>query len=444
MFHSRLMGDINYSPSQFNFDEPLVMLFFGLDEDYNMRRVTTQLLFLTALIFAFNATGSIAVGQDGYRLAAGDVLGVFVEGVVGEIDSTPPVQYPQAESDLPPSIGFPTVVLEDGTLSLPVIGSISVQGLRIEQAEQAVKRAYRGGEKPIVAANNRIIVTLARKRTIEVTVIRQDAISSRPINFRGGVTDRSDSSARGDRLQLSEGDNNLLTALIETGGIPGLNAKPYVRVSRKTASAAIRSKRSTSPTVRTRSARGSHFPRTVRTEGRRSATSYSRDSLRSHTSFYRGFHAPQRTEFFIPLEQQSAARLKNVTLTDGDIVQISARPTEVYYTGGLLRGGEFALPRDKRLDVLEAISIAGSTVGGNAGIVAGSVPPTELLVVRKLPGGAQRTFRVDLNRALVDVRQRPEVAAGDTLILRYKPVERATNAGIQIFNTVGTRQLFGR
>jgi len=131
-------------------------------------------------------------------------------------------------------------------------------------------------------------------------------------------------------------------------------------------------------------------------------------------------------------------------LRDGDIVHVDARATEVYYTGGLLRGGEFLLPRDKRLDALEAVALAGGQVGSNGGIAAGSVPPTELLVVRKLPNGSQHTFRVDLDRAITDARHRPTVAAGDTLILRFKPVERAANVGIQTFNTFGVRQIFGQ
>ena len=386
-----------------------------------------------------------AAGADGYRIDAGDVLGVFVEGVVGDVDATPPVQYPQTESDLPPSIGFPAVVREDGTLSLPLIDPIPVQGLRISQVEQAVKRAYRGGTMPIVAADSRIIVTLARKRTIEVTVIRQDAISDRPFNYRSGVTDRSDASARGNRLQLPAGDNDLLTALIRTGGIPGVNAKRNIRVSREISDVTPSPKYNSVPSEKRVVSRGSEFPRTHRTMGRISATSFpSRKSITNHTSFYRGYPSSTREEFLVPLSKRSGSRIQGVKLSDGDIVFVEARPTEVYYTGGLLRGGEFPLPRDKRLNVLEAVAIAGGRVGSNGGIAAGSVPPTELLVVRKLSNGSQRTYRVDLDRAVSDAGQRPAVAAGDTLILRYKPVESITNAGIQIFNTYGTRQLFGR
>ena len=413
-----------------------------------MQCLIHRLFFLFAFIAALCVTEGSANGQTGYRLAPGDVLGVFIEGVLGEVDSSPPVQLPAPEQDLPPSIGFPVVVRQNGTLSLPLVDPINVLGLRIEQAEQAVKRSYADGTQPIVGKDSRIIVTLARKRTIQVTVIRQDAISNLPINFRGGVTDRSDSSSRGTRLQLPAGDNDLLTALIQTGGIPGVNAKSHIRISREKprdpASARSRNIRSPSSSL----PRGSHFPRTSRSGGQRSTISnLPQRTTNYHTNFYRGYQGPGRTEFQVNLSQrtgQTASRLKKVELAYGDIVHVDARPTEVYYTGGLLRGGEFPLPRDKRLNVLEAVALAGGTVGANGGVATGSVPPTELLVVRKLPSGSQQTFRVDLNRAISDARHRPAVAAGDTLILRFKPGERATNAGIQVFNNFGTRQLLGR
>jgi hypothetical protein len=392
-----------------------------------------------------------ANGQGSYRLSAGDVLGVFVEGVVGEIDSTPPVQLPAPESDLPPSIGFRSVVRHNGTLSLPLVEPIYVKGLRIEQAERAVKEAYRRGETPIVSADSRIMVTLARKRTISVTVIRQDAISSRPINFRGGVTDRSDSSARGTRLQLPAGDNDLLTALIQTGGIPGINAKSSIRISRESPRNARPAAANARQSRQVTQVRGSHFPRTNRSGGQQSTIStLPPRSSDHHASFYRGYTNSTRTEFLVPISSGSentgakATQLKNRRLADGDIVYVDARPTAVYYTGGLLRGGEFPLPRDKRLDVVEAVALAGGSFGGNGGVAAGSVQPTELLVVRRLADGSQRTFLVDLNRAISDASHRPAIAAGDTLILRFKPGEQAANAGIRVFNTFGAQQLFGR
>ena len=49
-----------------------------------------------------------------YTLDEDDVLGVFIEGVLGNFDEAPPVQLPAPNSDLPPAIGFPVPVREDG------------------------------------------------------------------------------------------------------------------------------------------------------------------------------------------------------------------------------------------------------------------------------------------------------------------------------------------
>ena len=99
-----------------------------------------------------------------YLLDAGDILGVFVEHVLGKFGEAPPVQVPAPGSDLPPSIGYPIVVREDGTISLPLIEKISVRGMSIEDAEKAVEKAYRAGKEPILIGDARIIVTLSRKR----------------------------------------------------------------------------------------------------------------------------------------------------------------------------------------------------------------------------------------------------------------------------------------
>ena len=74
-----------------------------------------------------------------YLLDSGDVLGVFIEGVLGQVGEAPPVNYPPESSRLGPSIGYPIVVRENGTISLPLVDPISVRGLTIEQAEALVK-----------------------------------------------------------------------------------------------------------------------------------------------------------------------------------------------------------------------------------------------------------------------------------------------------------------
>jgi protein involved in polysaccharide export with SLBB domain len=81
-----------------------------------------------------------------YRLSAGDILGVYIEGVLGNAETPPPVNLPETP-ELPPAIGYPIPVRVDGTVTLPLIGQIKVEGLTVEEAERKVTEAYRSGRE---------------------------------------------------------------------------------------------------------------------------------------------------------------------------------------------------------------------------------------------------------------------------------------------------------
>src|SRR6185369_15842963 len=67
--------------------------------------------------------------QDSYLLDKGDVLGIYIEGVLGDKTQIPPIipRDPTGlDQSLPPAIGFPIPVQDDGTLTLPLIDPIPV------------------------------------------------------------------------------------------------------------------------------------------------------------------------------------------------------------------------------------------------------------------------------------------------------------------------------
>jgi len=367
-----------------------------------------------------------------YTLDADDVLGVFIEGVLGNLEEAPPVQFPGPDSDLPPAIGYPVPVREDGTMALPSIKPIPVRGLTLQQAEALIVRAYRGGPEPILQPGGRIIVTLFRERTHRVFVVRQDnSLSSRGQQFQGqgqrlGVTDRSDQSSRGFVLQLPAYKNDVLNALSQTGGLPGVNAKAEIRILRGNRLDIARRDQQLNEFYRTNSPNSFPYGVVPRIED---ATNSIRIPLRLN---------PGETPNF---------REQDIILRDGDIVYVDTRETDVYYTGGLLAGGEFPLPRDYDLDVLAAVSLAGNGVGasqqtGLLGGAAQNVPPTELIILRQIAADNQLAIRVDLNQTINDRRSRLLVKPGDTLILRYKPQEEIINFISNVFFTFGVRELF--
>ena len=373
-----------------------------------------------------------------YQISGGDILGVYIEGVLpfnppNQPPEPPPVNFPDAESTLPPSIGFPIAVQDDGTLALPLIEPLDVEGLTLEQVRDAIRDTYI--EEDILRPEKaRPIVTIIQERTYDVIVIREDGggVNGNQLNnqnasaafLRGG----SDRSGSGGLVKLRAYQNDVLHALVETGGLPGLNAKNEVKILRA-----------------------------------------SRADQRMRSQFMQQWYAQQQATLLDPCacppelpEDPSILKIPlrvkpgvvpsiselDVKLEDGDIVYIESRETEVFYTGGLLQGGEFPLPRDYDLDVLGAMALAGSGIQNTAvqggisvgGGVAG-VPPGVLYILRKTPCNGQVAIEVDLTQAINDPRQRPLVQPGDTLILQYKCEEQLLNYGISTFFTFGVAEL---
>lgn len=341
--------------------------------------------------------------QDPYILTANDVLGVYIRNITGDEKGLPPViTYP--ESRLPPSIGFPFVIREDGTVSLPMATEpIKVAGLSLAEAEKEIKRMYVDVWQILKPENASIIVTLQKQHTNAIFVLRQD---SGAVSFGGGSLNNT-KRGTGLVLDLQYNESDVATALSKTGGLPGLDAKNEVLIFHG-AYRPDRDGRTVMPdlkqlkgglTVLTRGADGKPALEVVRIPLRLK---------------------PGVTVPFTP---------EDVRLNDGDAVFIETRETELYYTGGLLPPGEFVLPRDYDLDVLEAIAQAkgpllnggqsGNNFGGNAvsaGI--GSPNPTTLTIVRKWPEGKSIIIRVDVAKAFRDPRERILIKPGDFLILQ--------------------------
>jgi hypothetical protein len=131
-------------------------------------------------------------------------------------------------------------------------------------------------------------------------------------------------------------------------------------------------------------------------------------------------------------------------LNTGDVVYLPTRPLEVFYAGGLLPAGEYSLPRDHDLDVVQAIArIHGPLVNGAFGAnnIAGNIintgignpSPSLLTVLRRTPDGGTVRIRVDLSCALRDPRDNLLVKAGDFLILQETPGEAVTRYFTEMF-----------
>lgn len=379
-----------------------------------------------------------------YTLGPDDVLGIAVDRILpfaepDQIPPLPPVNFPDKDSTLPPSTGFPTTVLADGTISLPLLAPIEVEGLTTDQTRDKIRQAYLDSKILKEDEQRKVspVVTIIKKRQINVVVIRQDAtvtgasFQQQMLSQTGRGVAGTDYSATGQILKLDADRNDILNALMETGGLPGVTAKNEVKILRNT--------------------KADKLARMQFMQQYAQVLAHYNDPCSCPPPM-----PEDPTILKIPLRLPPgvipSVQPSDVELKEGDIILIETRDTEFFYTGGLLPGGQWPIPRDYDLDALGAMAMAGygvsgQTRGGGGGLagIAGSsqiIPPGRLYILRPTPCNGQIAIEVDLVATLNDPRQRPIIQPGDTLILQYKPGEEAINFGIGAFFTFGIRELF--
>ena len=358
-----------------------------------------------------------------YQLGPRDILGIFIEGVLGKSDEPPPTHFPE-NGNTPPAIGFPMPIREDGTVALPLIPPLQASGLTLAQLERQIRKAYTVDQQILQPGRDRIIVTLIKKRTYQIMVIREDAGSgSTPVldtGMAGGTAGRFSlgPTKRGsaDAVDLDAYENDVLHALAETGGMPGFDAKNEVIILRG----------------------GFSDPQSrdwMYNQLSEAGPGYGLNPLDPNITVI-----PLR---FGPNQPPVRVREEEIILTTGDIVFVEGREREVFYTGGMLIGGEHMLPRDFDLDVVQAVSVSGGFSssaggvspqargigggGGGGGGIGMLCPPTQVIVIRTMPGGGQVPIKVDMKRAVVDSSQRILIQPGDMILLEYTPCELAFN-----------------
>ena len=356
-----------------------------------------------------------------YVLSKGDVLGIYIQGITGDAAVPPPVNF--ADQDSQPAIGYPVPIRDDGYISLPLVAPIRVTGLTVGEAEAKIVRAYTQDKEILLEGNEKIIVTLMQRRTYNVLVIRED----------GGATNNSRGLNRNEiflddalttesfSIELPNYENDVLHALSETGGMPGESARNEILILRGAMN-------------------GGQNPNAIvqaigQTRNQQSQTLEGANVVR------------------IPIRGEAGSFPQlgedDITLEDGDVVFIKGRQRDVFYTGGLLDGGRFPLPRDYDIDVLEAMAMAGGSVSASAGSggngsfsgIGNILPATQVTVLRKC-GCEQVAIDVDLRYALAEPCERVIVQPGDLIILEYRKNELFTNSFVSIFQFGGIFNLF--
>lgn len=349
-----------------------------------------------------------------------DVLGVYVVGVLGNESQLPPVQLPDA-ANVPPALGFPIPVREDGTIPLPMVDDPVVAGMTVEKAEEKLIKAFTV-DKEVLQPDQTIILTMIRPKHVSVLVIRQDSQGSRGGQFfrsgRNNLLAASISNANalrqgsGFELDMPATQADVLRALSLTGGLPGIDAKDEILIYRN---------------ARQDGVNADNFDATRHAD-------------------------PERISIKVKKGARAEIDEADISLNEGDILVVEARDTEMYYTGGLMFNQEIPLPYDYDLTVTEAVSrIGGPMLNGgfgganlNGNIVSGGIgnpSPSLLTVLRKAPNNQQVAIRVDLNEALRDPRENIIVQSGDMLILQETPGESFARYLTGIFRFSAARQI---
>ena len=363
-------------------------------------------------------------------LDSDDVIAVTIQGVFPKDSAEAPPfisssqvsiareYYPPNGAVNSPGVGLPVQVQDNGFVHLPLVDPIQARGLTLLELAEKIRVAY--VDKEIIKEDNdQVNVTLFRSRVNRILVLREDVASPTiGVAIKGQVIQNKRGSAEVIDLPVYESD--VLHALASSGGLPGVDAYNEVWVLRKStlephAVVNIKSK-----------IEGGEEPEQVICQ------------LPAHLEAIR-----------LPLklcpDQPIPFTPEDVLLQDGDVVYIQPRRDEYFYTGGLLSGGQIPMPRDEDLDVLEAVSLASGSIGGLGGTssvavlragagVGNIIPPTRVLILRKLPNGEQLPIRVDLAKAMVDPSERIKIHAGDFIMLYYKPSEMTGNAVLNFFN----------
>jgi protein involved in polysaccharide export with SLBB domain len=322
---------------------------------------------------------------------------------------------PRDQRRLPPAAGYPVPVEEDGTVTLPLVGSVPVQGITVRQARAAIRDAYLRRRLLPREKIESIFVTLLQPRAYQVLVLRQESPA-----FALAPEGPIPSAKRGTGfvIDLPAYENDVLHALAQTGGLPGLDDYNQVIILRDG----------------------------FRSEGDRTALLQQFEALAPGCPLPTPGGCSQviRIPLQVPCGETPPVRPEDVILRSGDVVFLEARDRDLYFTGGLLPPGTHVLPRDRDLDVVEAVAevrgalfngaFGGSNLVGN--LIApgiGSPSPTLLAVVRRTPNGGQVPIVVDLWVAMRDPQERILVQPGDVLVLQEQPGDALARYFYQTF-----------
>ncbi|MFH1264237.1 MAG: hypothetical protein ABIK89_00815 [Planctomycetota bacterium] len=287
-----------------------------------------------------------------HLIERGDLLEVTIDSGYGE----------------EPSRKTPIWVEEDGTARIPIIGTVMLGSLALQDAGRmiAAEGVRRGA---YVEPYPYVTVEMKEQRTNKVVVIG-------PVEEPGEV-------------ELPRASSHLLAALVAAGKLTD-KAGPSIEIHR--------------------SARHGGAPDLLPPN----APHMANDSQAELTSY--GQPVPQGPQtIFVNLAEVTPGQQEAYYLEDGDVVVVGERgPRKIHVMGLVQKAGEYDLPPDQDLHLLAALALA----GGRTSQLADKVR-----IIRQLPGQAEPVhIKASVRKAKGSGPANLRLAAGDTIIVEETPV----------------------
>ncbi|MBI3465187.1 MAG: polysaccharide biosynthesis/export family protein [Planctomycetes bacterium] len=377
--------------------------------------------------------------QEDYILGPNDVLEVIIHPRVRPDEDIRPVRV---------------TVMASGNIQLPLVNLVHVAGLNLLQAHEAITKAYiEEGDIKDPGVN----VTLVEKSTTTVLVLGEvrtpgpyklpkgETDVAHAIAVAGGLTENAGNEIEVHRRPSLKGGNSPGQREPSRSDRTGLNrSRQLVGAGEPDTAVLILAEmdHGATPPAPPHKA-GSVLPVAGSSDGHSAATDEpGLDVLGQplvaelyHSagpetpSPARGLRDESTGVLKIPLRglPPDALRPEDVTLNTNDVVKVPSREDEVFYVVGKLNpqnfvrlttkgremGGGFLLPRDREVDVVTAVAMAG--------YIDPIESPTHISVQRQGPDGQPMMIKVDLFKARYDRRENLLVQAGDIVYLDPDP-----------------------
>jgi len=318
--------------------------------------------------------------QAEYRIQPGDLLDVTVSDLLTE-NATFPV---------------PARVQEDGTVLLPLVGRVGVSTLTVPESERVVFASY--SSKGILK-KPQVLVSLRETEKIKVNVL-------------GAVH-------KPGQFELRRNESDLLSALVAAGGLTN-EAETKIEIHRRVLTgptpAPGNGERPGCLPVGHEASPGKEPGSFGPVPARELDPAGTPPAQADKPGPGAGSSLPRVIRLDLANEKDKQMLAQGVSLQNGDTVTIeekSVRP--VYVVGMVNKAGEYKLPTDRNMYVLEAIGLAG-------GVDRTSLPDKAIIIRQRPDESGLVAIRINLERAKKNMAENIPLMPGDTLSVEETPM----------------------